>query len=89
MIRFLVAIILCLGVSGCKTIEERKASAKIVSYRTLKSIQYIKDERTQVCFAILSKPSGVKAMSAVPCDKVEQLVDLPYDLTIVERQASK
>lgn len=61
-----ILILLCLFLCGCETNDQERAN------NTVNQIIYIKDPRTDLCFAYVWKGGGYggPGLACVPCDKI-------------------
>ena len=62
-----ICLLLCFGLFGCDSIDYID---KYVKIDATQNIQYIKDKKTGLCFAIFYSSS----VSEVPCDKIERFL---------------
>lgn len=68
-------LVCCLLLSGCYMAQPHKLDQRDNS-RVLTNITYIKDVRTEICYAVLGSDSYGShieiSITAVPCEKVQE-----------------
>jgi hypothetical protein len=70
-----VVLTLAVLLVGCTQVAspEQTSSTSVIS-----GIQYVRDERVGICYAVVASHNGhfgnVASITAVPCEKVEQLI---------------
>lgn len=73
-----VLFVSALILSACTTDQERYQAQKERAANAVNEIQYQKDNRTGLCFAVKSNITNnsyyVESLATVPCEKVEHLI---------------
>jgi hypothetical protein len=74
--KMLLSIVLFLSVAACNAQTVRMGSKDTKAL--VEQIEYIKDLRTGLCFAMISGPTSARfsvlALTEVPCEKVEKFL---------------
>jgi len=72
---FILIVLFIVGCSSSSDVDQRKYTQKWAdSYVNLQAISYVKDERTNICFAVSSAKGHGKGMATVPCKKAEKYI---------------